>query len=40
VLGIYAILTVVTIAVLRRMTRSAPIPAAPQEADVEAYTVA
>jgi cytochrome d ubiquinol oxidase subunit I len=40
VLGIYAILTVVTIAVLRRMTRSAPVPAAPQEADVEAYTVA
>jgi len=39
VVVIYAALTVVLIAVLRRMTRSTPIPAAPQEADVEQYTV-
>lgn len=39
VAGIYAILTVVTIAVLRRMTRSTPVPDAPQEHDVESYRV-
>jgi cytochrome d ubiquinol oxidase subunit I len=39
VVVIYAALTVVLIAVLRRMTRSTPIPAAPQETDVEQYTV-
>jgi len=39
VVAIYAALTVILIAVLRRMTRSTPIPAAPQEADVEQYTV-
>ena len=40
VLGIYAILSVVTVAVLRHLTRSRPIPAAPQEADVESFIVA
>jgi cytochrome d ubiquinol oxidase subunit I len=39
VTAIYAILTVVTIAVLRHLTRSVPVPAAPQEADVESYRV-
>lgn len=39
VLGIYAVLTVLTIAVLRRITRSRPVPAAPQERDVQEYTV-
>ena len=40
VLGIYSVLTAVTVAVLRHMTRSTPIPTAPQEADVATYTVA
>jgi cytochrome d ubiquinol oxidase subunit I len=39
VLGIYAVLTVLTIAVLRRITRSRPVPDAPQERDVQEYTV-
>ena len=39
VVAIYAVLTVVTIAVLRHMTRSVAIPAAPQDADAESYTV-
>jgi cytochrome bd ubiquinol oxidase subunit I len=39
VIVIYAVLTVLTVAVLRRMTRATPIPAAPQEADVERYPV-
>jgi cytochrome bd ubiquinol oxidase subunit I len=39
VVGIYAILTVVTIGVLRHMTRSVSVPPAPQESDVESYRV-
>jgi cytochrome bd ubiquinol oxidase subunit I len=39
VVAIYAILTVVTIAVLRRMTRSVPVPAAPADSDVTTYRV-
>jgi cytochrome d ubiquinol oxidase subunit I len=39
VVAIYAVLTVVTIAVLRHMTRSVAIPAAPQDADAESYPV-
>ena len=39
VVVIYAILTVITIAVLRHMSRSIPVPAAPQEADVDSYPV-
>jgi cytochrome bd ubiquinol oxidase subunit I len=39
VLAIYAVLTVVTVAVLRRMTRSVPVPAAPRDADVVSYKV-
>jgi cytochrome bd ubiquinol oxidase subunit I len=40
VVAVYAALTAVLVFVLRRMTRSTPIPLAPQEADVEQYTVA
>jgi cytochrome bd ubiquinol oxidase subunit I len=40
VVAVYAALTAVLVVVLRRMTRSTPIPLAPQEADVEQYTVA
>lgn len=40
VMGVYAVLTVSTVSVLRRMTRSTPVPEAPQEADVEGYPVA
>jgi cytochrome bd ubiquinol oxidase subunit I len=40
VLAVYAALTVATVYVLRRLARSAPVPAAPQEADVRAHTVA
>jgi cytochrome bd ubiquinol oxidase subunit I len=36
---VYTLLTVVLVVVLRRMTRSAPVPAAPQEADVDTYSV-
>jgi cytochrome d ubiquinol oxidase subunit I len=39
VVAIYAILTVTTVAVLRRFTRARPVPDAPQERDVEEYTV-
>ena len=34
VAAVYALLTVATVVVLRRMTRSTPIPVAPQESDV------
>ncbi len=37
--AIYAVLTVITIAVLRRMTGAAPVPYAPQERDVQEYKV-
>lgn len=36
---VYAVLTVVVIGVLRRMTLANPVPVAPQEADVEEYTI-
>jgi cytochrome d ubiquinol oxidase subunit I len=39
VIAIYAVLTVVTVAVLRHMTKSVAIPAAPQDADAEGYRV-
>jgi cytochrome bd ubiquinol oxidase subunit I len=39
VIASYAVLTVITIAVLRRMTRSVPVPAAPTDFDVESYRV-
>jgi cytochrome d ubiquinol oxidase subunit I len=39
VILIYAVLTVVTIAVLRHLTRSVPVPPAPQQADAESYRV-
>jgi cytochrome d ubiquinol oxidase subunit I len=39
VVGIYAVLTVVLIAVLRHMTRARPIPTAPQQSDVLDYRV-
>jgi cytochrome d ubiquinol oxidase subunit I len=39
VLAGYALLSVATVYVLRRMTRSRPVPEAPQESDVRAYTV-
>jgi cytochrome d ubiquinol oxidase subunit I len=39
VLAIYAVLTVTTIAVLRRFTRSRPVPQAPQERDVQEYPI-
>jgi cytochrome bd ubiquinol oxidase subunit I len=39
VVAIYAILTVTTVAVLRRFTRARPVPDAPQERDVEEYTI-
>jgi cytochrome d ubiquinol oxidase subunit I len=39
VVGIYAILTGVTVAVLRHMTSSVPVPAEPKPADVESYRV-
>jgi cytochrome d ubiquinol oxidase subunit I len=38
-LVVYAALTVVLIVVLRRMTRSTPVPIAPQEADADSYAV-
>jgi cytochrome d ubiquinol oxidase subunit I len=38
-LAVYALLTVVLVAVLRRMTRDIPVPVAPQEADAERYAV-
>jgi cytochrome d ubiquinol oxidase subunit I len=36
---VYAVLTAATVLVLRRMTRSRPVPAAPQESDVDAFRV-
>jgi len=39
VAAVYAVLTVATVYVLRRMTRNAPVPIAPQERDVEEYSV-
>lgn len=39
VMAVYAALTVVVVTVLRGMTRSTPVPIAPQEADVESYRV-
>jgi cytochrome d ubiquinol oxidase subunit I len=39
VTAVYAVLTVTTLYVLRRMTRSTPVPVAPQEADVTGYKV-
>lgn len=39
VVAVYGVLTVVTISVLRHMTPSVPVPAAPQEADVTSYRV-
>jgi cytochrome bd ubiquinol oxidase subunit I len=38
-LVVYAVLTAVLVAVLRRMTRDTPVPVAPQEADAEHYAV-
>lgn len=37
---VYLVLTVTTVAVLRRMTRHTPVPEAPQESDVAEYPVA
>jgi cytochrome d ubiquinol oxidase subunit I len=39
VVAIYAVLTVVTIAVLRRFTKASPVPIAPQERDVQEYKI-
>jgi cytochrome bd ubiquinol oxidase subunit I len=39
VIAVYAVLTVATVAVLRRFTRARPVPAAPQEHDVAEYKV-
>jgi cytochrome d ubiquinol oxidase subunit I len=39
VAGVYLVLSVATIGVLRAMTRSTPVPEAPQEADVASYPV-
>jgi cytochrome d ubiquinol oxidase subunit I len=39
IVAVYTVLTVILAAVLRRMTRSTPVPRAPQEADVDSYTV-
>ena len=36
---VYALLTAVVVYVLRSMTRSTPVPQAPQEADVRDYKV-
>jgi cytochrome d ubiquinol oxidase subunit I len=36
---VYAVLTTVLVVVLRRMTRSTPVPAAPQEADADTFAV-
>jgi cytochrome d ubiquinol oxidase subunit I len=39
VVAIYAVLTVVTIAVLRQFTKASPVPIAPQERDVQEYRI-
>ncbi len=39
VVTVYAVLTVVTVYVLRRLARSRPVPEAPQERDVTEYKV-
>ena len=39
IVGVYTVLTVVLVLVLRRMTRSTPVPVAPQEADADSYSV-
>jgi cytochrome d ubiquinol oxidase subunit I len=39
VLAVYAVLTVAVVYVMRRLARQTPIPAAPQERDVENYPV-
>lgn len=39
VTAVYVLLTITTISVLRRMTRSTPVPVAPQESDVEELKV-
>ena len=39
VITVYALLTIATVYVLRRMTRSRPVPMAPQEADVREHAV-
>jgi cytochrome d ubiquinol oxidase subunit I len=39
VLVVYTVLTVATVYVLRRMTRSTPVPVAPQDSDVTDYRV-
>lgn len=39
VTAVYVLLTITTVGVLRGMTRSTPVPVAPQESDVESYRV-
>lgn len=39
VLAVYAVMTVATVYVLRRLARETPVPVAPQDADAEAYRV-
>jgi cytochrome d ubiquinol oxidase subunit I len=39
VAAVYAVLTIATVYVLRRLARSTPVPVAPQERDVEEYPV-
>jgi cytochrome d ubiquinol oxidase subunit I len=39
VIAVYALLTVGTVYVLRRLARGRPVPTAPQEADVRSHTV-
>jgi cytochrome bd ubiquinol oxidase subunit I len=36
---VYAVLTVATVYVLRRLARDVPVPVAPQESDVTAHKV-
>jgi cytochrome d ubiquinol oxidase subunit I len=38
-LAVYAVLTVATVSVLRRLARDRPVPVAPQESDVETFPV-
>ena len=39
VVAVYAVLSVATVYVLRRLARSRPVPVAPQESDVTGYKV-